>query len=207
MIRRTLRYSSPSLCRVAFATFAVFLLTSGLSAQTVVVGTNIEFVQDMMFPPANHRGTILQLPTGNTTSVWFDYDGSHLTAVTWNLDEESDWYVVNEGDPFGFDSIASDQFEPIFTVDNPRGPVFVGTDQFYLGVSTSGQGLPVPFPTRNVFGWVQLQNVAGQLVVIDNAVAYDSLGIFVGTYDVIPEPSTLGLVWIAIAVLQLKRQR
>jgi hypothetical protein len=196
------------------AALFVLVISSKLAGQTVVVDDNIMFVPDSAFGLGNHRGTVQQIAAGDSTSVWFDYDGSHLTAVTWNLDEESDWYVVNPGDAFGFASLESGQFTPIFTTDNSRGPVFVGDGEFYLGVSTSGQGLPVPFPQRNVFGWVRLEGTAipgfppiipatGRLEMLGNAVAYNSLGIIVGTAEVVPEPSGITLGWLALVALGL----
>ena len=174
----------------------VLVINTTLAGQTVVVNDNIEFVPES-FVGANHRGSIQQVAAGDVTSVWFDYDGNNLTAVTWNIDEESDWYVVDPGDPFGFSTLASGRFTPIFTVDNPRPPVFVGSNEFYLGVSTTstnGEGITEPycspndFLCRNVFGWVRLRNVFGQLEMVENAVAYGSLGIIVGTTDLVPEP-------------------
>ena len=112
-----------------------------LYGQTVVIDSNIEFVVDEEFFPSdvNHRGTINEVANAQDfTSVWFNYDGNNLTALTWHLDFESDWYLVQPGDPFGFESLAAGQFTPIFTVDNARPPVFVGSDEFYVRAERRG---------------------------------------------------------------------
>ena len=46
-------------------------------------------------------------------------------AIAFNVDVESDWYVVEAGDVFTGATIESGQFEPIFTLDNGRPPVNV----------------------------------------------------------------------------------
>lgn len=178
--------------------------------QIVVVDHNIEFDSEVhpfvleAYPEANHRGEVIQELFGNFTSIYFDYDGTNLTAVASVLDEGSDWYVVNPGDVFGFASLESGQFTPIFTANDARGPVFVGTDEFYLGVSTD-TGLPAP--GRDVFGWVHLRNDNGELQMIENAVAYNSLGIIVGASTVIPEPSSIVLLGVGALGLMAYRRR
>lgn len=122
-----------------FVAISLLAMSSGLAGQTVVVGDNILFgpVTPDPFTGENHSGTIFQDSAGSDpTSVLFEYDGSNLTAVAWNLDEESDWYVVEPGAAFGFATLASGQFTPIFTLDHSYGPVFVGSSEFYLSVST-----------------------------------------------------------------------
>jgi hypothetical protein len=186
-----------------YAGFVMVAVSSNSAGQTVVVDDNIGFAAPDSFS-ASHRGSIQQAATGDdVTSVWFDYDGSSLTAVAWNPDEESDWYVANPGDAFGFATVAKGQFTPIFTVDNPRPQVFVGSKEFYLAVSTTSTdevGIREPFcdsndpVCRKVFGWLRLRNVRGQLEMVENAVAYGSLGILVGTTELVPEPSCILLV-------------
>ena len=162
-----------------------------LSAQTVVANRNIQVVPDF----------------GDITSVWFEYDGTNLTGLSLNLDEGSDWYLVNEGDSFGFTELAIDQFTPIIRVHNDSGGVDlltaeVGVGEFYMGVATSGGGLALPCPPgtiscRNVFGWIKLRGeqvfdfqkseFTGSLQMISSAVAYESSGIVVGSSQAITD--------------------
>ena len=216
-----------------YLTFIVLIFARNVVAQTVIINDNIDFVPDSFTSGANHRGTIIQrLVFDDPTSVWFNYDGSNLTAVSWNVDEESDWYVVNPGDAFGPATIGNDQFTPIFTTDNSRGPVLVGTDEFYLGVATddttddSNGCIDTSCRGRDVFGWVRLKGTViqppsppfpelgipgrpgiGSLEMLGNAVAYGSLGIIVGTAEVVPEPSSLTLGWLALVAFSLFKRR
>jgi hypothetical protein len=130
----------------------------------------------------------------------------------------SDRGLSEKGDAFGFASLERGQFTPIFTLDNSRGPVFVGDDEFYLGVSTSGEGLSVPCcEVRNVFGWVRLKPILIfdpssfgfmlELEMLENAVAYNSLGIIVGTAEVVPEPTTTALALVAALYFVVRRRR
>ncbi len=184
-----------ALLRCMYMALVVFVMSSNLAGQTVVVNDNIEFVPDSSSFGASHRGTVIQDLFGDFTSVWFDYDGSSLTAVASNTDEGSDWYVVEPGDVFGPVTIARNDFPSIIGV-----PVFAGTEEFYLGVSTGTIDCSNP-SCRDVFGWVRLRNVFGQLEMVENAVAYNSLGIIVGTTNLVPEPSSIALGWMALAGL------
>ena len=189
--------------------WVVFLLPSELAGQTVVVNDNIQFA----FIPGgsldedseNHVGTVSQDIIGDDhTSVWFYFDGNELSYRTENIDGGSDWYLVHPGDEFGYTTLENDQFSQIFHGNNEP----IGLDDFYLGVSTEGVG---PFNNcdphsevcRNVFGWVRLRNVLGRLEMVENAVAYNSLGIIVGTTEVVPEPPGLFLGWLAFVGLTM----
>lgn len=205
--------------------FVVLVMSGNLAAQTVVVNDNIEFVPDLEHFDVlgtNYKGIVFQDTAGDYTDVLFAYDELFLAAIAPALDEGSDWYLVNPGDAFGFATLESSQFTPLLTPiwtgnDDVSQPVFVGFDDFYLGVSTLGEGLITPNFDRNVFGWVRLRtnwditptgNVTYQLEMVENAVAYDSLGIIVGTTDlVIPEPSALTLAALGLLVMCWRRRR
>ena len=190
----------------------------------MVINNNIDFgpVDRGSLQLDNHFASIDQSsePTssfGDETGAGFFYDGSDLTLVTMLLDEGSSWYVVNPGDVFGFSTIASGQFTEI-----PFGiSTFIGTGDIYLGVSTYIEGIHNDFcfgpSCRDVFGWVRLSGTlipgnpdlgvepTGRLEMIENAVAYDSRGIIVGTSSIIPEPAGLALLWLAMGMLRLSR--
>ena len=154
--------------------FVLSWLSAATQAQTIVVeNTNLGFSADSFFAESHH-GTICQDLLCDPTSVWFDYSGGSLEAVQWNIDDESDWYVLEFGEEFSAASIAADSHPIIFTTDNPRGPVPLGGPDIYLGVNT-GVGLAISPENRDVFGWVRLRDNSGTLEFVSSAVVYLSL--------------------------------
>ena len=194
---------------VRIATCVALMAPSLASATTVVTDTNILLSDDG--GAADYTLTVYQDAAGtDPTSIFFDYDGANVEVVAWNLDEVSDWYVVGAGDEFTRQNIVGGLFTAIFTIDGPRGPIPVGSGDFYLGVSTGqgydGPGPPSP-PNRDSFGWVELTNAVGGLANAGNAIAYDAGGILVGTAIPIPEPSTALLLASGLAALAVGRRR
>lgn len=185
------------------------LLSGSAKAQTVVKG-NV-WLRQMYFPiiQVNHIATILQWRTDDPTAIFFDYDGTGITLRQSNLDEGSAWFAVDAGDVIGFETLRERRLSEI----GYDAPTYVGADDFYLGVATTGQGYrSEPCRTgvhyleslecRNVFGWLHVKNENGLLVVLDNAVAYDSFGIVVGTTRTVPEPSSFTILLAAVLLSQ-----
>jgi hypothetical protein len=191
------------------ATCVALMAPSLAGATTVVTDTNILLSDGEV--GADYTLTVYQDTAGtDPTSIFFDYDGTNVEVVAWNLDEVSDWYVVAAGDEFTRQNIVGGLFTAIFTTDGPRGPIPVGSGDFYLGVSTgqgwNGPGPPSP-PNRDSFGWVELTNTVGGLANAGNAIAYDAEGILVGTTIPIPEPSTALLFATGLAVVAVTQRR
>jgi len=165
------------------------LLLPLLANATVVTDANIILIPAPSGPSTNYSFTTYQDEAGtDPTSVWFNYDGASLEIVNWNIDEELDWYLVDGGDEFTKQNIDAGLFIAIFTVDLPRGPISVGSGDFYLGVNT-GLGFSGSAPKRDVFGWIELNVSGAGLISTNNAVAYGS-GIIVGASTQVPEPGT-----------------
>lgn len=182
--------------------YCVALFAGSSTGQSVVVNNNLKFVEQGRFS-GDYAGSIDQTSEpspffGDPTGARFEYDGNSITGTSSALDVGSDWYLVSEGEAFGFSSLASGQFTPIIS-DLGYSTAHVGTGDFYLGVATTGHGLSEPcdphsFFCRNVFGWVHLSPLLPGIPLLEavsSAVAYDSLGIIVGTTRVVPEPATL----------------
>jgi len=198
------------------AACVVLSMTSTLAGQTVVVNDNIGIVPWPEVHADYYEFTVQQVAAGDVTCALFYYDGSNLTGDGGCLDEGSDWYLVSSGDPFGFATLAGGRFTPIsiaYDYAPSSQTVLVGSNEFYLGVSTTstnGEGITEPYcdpneyQCRNVFGWMRLRNAGGQLEMVDNAVAYGSLGIIVGTTDLVPEPSTLTLCALGLVAFGQK---
>jgi len=145
----------------------------------------------------------------------FNYSAGSIEAVNWCIDEESDWYVLEFGEEFGFASIAANEHPIIFTTDDARDPVSVGGTDFYLGVNTGvGYDRPNPDPTagftlpnRDAFGWVHLRDNGGTLEFISSAMVYGGEGIIVGTTTAIPEPATGTGILLLFVAASLSRSR
>ncbi len=168
----------------------------------VVVG-NIEFRLDDHWQIAEYWATVYQDAAGtDPTSVFFDYDGSNLQIMDLNLDEGSDWYLVNEGDQLSKENIDNGLFPILINTDMwPGPPVFVGSEDFYLGVNTGVGWWEQGVPVRDVYGWVHIsyefvwEDLWEGLVQLGDATAYGAEGIIVGTTQaIIPEPSTIILL-------------
>lgn len=121
---------------------AATVAPSSASAMTVLSNTaslgsgevkwgGTTLVQELKF-------TVDQDVYGDYTSVWMEYEfiDSTLEVVNWNLDDESDWYIVQPGEVFSASGIAAGQYPVLFTQDNPRPPVPIDfaagdTDDFF----------------------------------------------------------------------------
>ena len=178
-----------------------------LSDRVTIVSTDYEEFQ----------ATVLQTVDADGTSTWFEVtaDFSTLEVVSWNLDDESDWYVVQPGELFSAAGIANGEYPILFTMDDPRPPVALESapDGFvYLGFNTGvsyDDDPPVELADyRDVFGWVKL-GLDGNFAwyAEASAAAYDATGIVVGTTIGIPEPSSAWLIGIGLSTLVRKRRR
>jgi hypothetical protein len=175
----------------------------------VVVGTNVLLDND-----GNGNWTLTAVhENGSYSSLVFGKTelgpgmGSSLTPSAWTVDTEADYYVVPANTPFAAATIASGQFSPFFTLDNPR-QINVPYGDFYLAINTGQSWLSPQVPARDEFGWVELDNTRTGLVMVDNAMAYGVGGIVVGTYDTIaiPESTCWGVEASIIALCLLLRK-
>lgn len=194
--------------RLAHIAFTLLLFgATAVNAQTVVSGANLELLSpNNSFPGENFSFTVWQdAAATDPTTIWLNYDGSHVSFGGTNVDEESDWYLVHPGDHFGKTAIQAGAYPTIWGFPVPSVNANVGSSDFYLGVST-GQGYDyVPElggnkGHRTAFGWVHLQPVAPgstTLVMLGNVMSYDSPGIIVGTTTLVPEPTTAAFLALA----------
>lgn len=180
---------------------ALGILTAISAAASVVVDSNVWLNPGTFYPPANYAITVSQSESVvDPTTLWFSKQnlpgnqGSKLQAVTWNIDEEADYYLVQYGQEFSASTIASGIFQPFFVLDSPYS-ITVPFGRFYLGINT-GRGFKAEAqPNRDIFGWAELLNTTSGLQLLHSAMAYDEHGIVIGTSDTvaIPEPNTAAL--------------
>ncbi len=203
------------------------LVPSVVFGATVVPNTNITFGPNSGLPPANYASRVDQDPFGDFTGTWFEFKQISATEYSlrvsnYNLDEASDWYLVEAGDAFSKESIAANQFTPLFTTDHVYPAVTVGSD-FYLGVNTGVGFHREPgghsLPNRTAFGWIHFQVDLmplpfpifddDVLVMAENVMSYNSPGIIVGTHTIVPEPAaivTSGLALLALTALRRRKK-
>jgi len=200
--------------RLALAALVAAMSFSG--AHAVVISDSKILLSPSTAYGANYAITAIQSATyDDPTTMWFTkQDGlgkSTLKPVTWNVDQEADYYLAGSGSIFTPDSIDAGQFKPLFTLDHGYLLDVPFPGDFYLGVATTGPG-PIPggAPTsgfaRNVFGWVHLKNDARGLSILGSAMAYGEGGIIVGTTTAVPEPGTFLLSAIGLAGLAFVRR-
>ena len=191
----------------------LMILTSPVSGQ-IVEDTNITVNSSIgsfgltvfQTPESGENGDI----TGVSGSVTLAGQIATLLFDNTGLDEGSDWFATNLGDPFTGDAIESGQFDPLVVLQGSDGVFFGSLDvevnqSFFLGVNTGVD--PIDFqPSRQHFGWGEfLVTQNGELQILDSAVAYDRTGIVIGQSVAIPEPS-LGLLMLAVAAFPILRR-
>jgi hypothetical protein len=144
------------------------------------------------------------------TTIWFDVSGATLSFVDTNVDEGSDWYSTSLLDEFSRSSILGDSHQ-VFVRATILGfesnDLTTGFGDFYLGVNTGDIGTPwTDLPPRNLYGWAHLQNIGGNLSMLENAMSYRGTGIVVGTTQIIPEPSSYILIICGLAITVSRRR-
>jgi hypothetical protein len=130
------------------------------------------------------------------TSFFFNYKNGVFTAESANVDESSDWYLVYPGDNFNATSISEGEFLLLYKTSVARVTKSVSND-FYLGFATTASGPSYSGPNRNIFGWVNLAEVNGELVMKQSAITYDEGGLIVAA----PLPSSI--VFFSSSILPL----
>lgn len=188
---------------------------------TVVPNTKITFGPRLEpFPPGtNYTARIDQDLLGDYTEISFAFKQVSATEYSLdvtlvNLDQSADLYLVEPGDSFSKEGIARNEFTPLFIAEPWFNASATFGSDFYLGVNTG----KMAGDRRDAFGWIHFQALAmplpfpafddDVLVMVENAMSYDSPGIIVGTQMVVPEPATIALTSIAfISLVTLRRRK
>jgi hypothetical protein len=121
--------------------FVAALLCHFLPAADGGVVVNSNFILTSFAP--KHTFTALQNEAGtDPTSLSVALSGQTLTPLSWNVDEEADYYMVPNLAVFSEATISLGLFQPLFVVDHPSSLTLV------LGIFTwasiRARGLQVP---------------------------------------------------------------
>lgn len=143
--------------------FVIVLLTlaSSVQAATVVVNDNLVWsaIEEVPFDGSNHYAALTQSIGGSYTGTWFRYDGDTIAVTSYNIDEASDWYVVDKGEIFSesiTESVTARRLNDIYSSSTFGGPVVIGaSEDVYLGMKTDENGFEEG--PRNAYGWVRLR--------------------------------------------------
>lgn len=191
--------------------FLAMAMAWAFSAHAVVVhGGNTVTLNPSTQYGANYLLSVNQSPGPdyNGTGIWLSKTDaffafkSTLAPVTWNVDEEADFYLANSGDVLSAATLAQGQFAQLFTIDRPGTVEVPYPGTFYLAIVT-GTGFDGIRPNRNVYGWAKFQNSYTGLTLLDSAMAYAEGGIVVGSLTALPVPEPSTLVQMALGLLML----
>ena len=199
-------------CRLKCFVVLFFGMTIGytniLNASPIVTTTDISFGK-LNYSPYSNNDYDVQLNWAYGTDFVISYSsgyytplGQHIFTGTttlnfngWVLDTTPSVYLASPNDLFSTTAISANTFTPLFV--GPYGPSNSLTldtyTSFYLGILNSrGDGL----------GWVQLLDTGTGLQMIDNAIAYGSNGIYVGTLNTInPVPLPPAVAFFATGLI------
>jgi hypothetical protein len=177
------------------------LLVCNFGHSSVVAGTAVRI---QGYPPPwgnNYEIRVDQTIEGDDYTVALfsaDSANSAITLRAITLDEGSSWYLASYGQTFSQISL------PNFSRISFNEPIQLYDSVFYLAINT---GKSAFYPAaQEVFGWAKFGLSANNnLTLIDSAMDYGDRGIIVGTYQSVPEPSSLSLLLIGLAGVAFRR--
>ena len=190
--------------------YAAFVIGNGISSGISVWGTNYdprspEWYYSLAFhDDDSSRFTYVEF-TFNVETGIFD-NATHVLP-----DRQANWYLASFGDEFNAANISNGDF-PLFYrqanyISGSDGPESIingfspGINDFYIAAQ-SGVDFSDDYSSEvnnyDDFGWVHLQVINNELVMLGNAVNYGSSGITVGQ---VPLPSSLPLLLSGAALI------
>lgn len=141
---------------------------------------------DVLHDPAN--------PTSGSSYTGFIFrpQGPNTFRFDPVLDVGVRVFLVSLNDSISLQPILAHSYtEPL----NPNSYVFNSGSPFYVGLFTGNQNFAPPdgIYTDPLFGWAKLVNNQGVIQLLDSALVYKAEGIYTGTFNIIPEPSSFAL--------------
>ncbi len=191
----------------------LFFTMLQLHAQGYIVPNGVSYAGNV--PGLGSEIHVLQNPTNS------DYTGFFLTpqgktqptvytnTFSFNpfLDEGVRTFLVSSNDSISLQPILSQNYTEL---GNAADYVFNSGSPFYLGFYTGYN----PFTTNGtytgiysdpLFGWARMVNNQGAIQLLDSALVYNAEGIYAGTFNIIPEPSSFAIGILGAALLGMCR--
>ncbi len=147
-------------------------------------------------------------PVGDA-AIWFELYSGAAPTMSMQTDDMTIgiahlWFATEYG--VAVDSSAMADADYLANLETEEyGPIDVPLNQvFFLGFRLDGSDPPVSY---YIYGWAALLWDGTQLTLVDSAAETTGVGIYAGTYDAIPEPTTAGLLLAGLAVLAVRRRR
>jgi len=157
---------------------------------------------DVLQNPTNGNYTGFTLiPAGRTppSSLYIN-----TFSFDYYLDEGVRVFLVSSNQPISQLAIQAGSYTELMY---PNNYIFDSGLPFYLGLYT-GETFPqngiYPDP---LFGWARLVNNQGVIQLLDSALVYKAAGIYAGTLNIIPEPSSSALAALGTLFLSSRRPR
>ena len=173
---------------------AAILMPYSFDTATHVIGSDVS--------PGGGTGVLLELLSGPGPA--FSLQADNMTAGIIHM-----WFAtqygaaVDESAMAGADFLARSDTMEFGSIGVPLNQIF------YLGFRLDGPPSPdYPHPpSYYIYGWAALLWNGTTLALVDSAAETTGVGIYAGTYDAIPEPTTVGLLLAGLAILAVRRRR
>jgi hypothetical protein len=155
----------------------------------------------VLYNPTNLYYTGFALhPSGLTQPTFY----TNTFSYDYILDVGVRVFLVSPNDPITQQAIQSGSYTELMY---PNSYVFNHNAPFYVALYTGNQNFYPPngIYTDPLFGWARLVNNQGVIQLLEGALVYKAEGIYTGTLNIIPEPSSFALGVLGVVLLTLRR--
>lgn len=192
--------------QIGFVIFLLLATAPRLHSQGYIVPNGVNYLGPFLGLPG-YGITVLRDPTnGYTTGFSLNPVGRTQPTIFTNtfeyhfiLDVGVRVFLVSSNAPINQQAIQSGNYTELMPqidfVFNHNAPFYVGlytgSDPFYP---------PDGIYSDPLFGWARLVNNQGVIQLLDSALVHKAGGIYAGTLNIIPEPTSIALVILGSAL-------